>query len=113
MVLVMAVWVIANPPSAPRLPPSTPQALPPARPVTRTIVETKNTCKACGKVWFYRKRDLQEQRAARMQNVSKGLMMCGGCLPAVFIPQQKVLDLTRCPECGSRAVLSQEVIHEV
>lgn len=79
----------------------------------RTIKETKNTCKACGKVWFYSKKDVTEQKAAAMRNVGKAMMCCGGCWPAVLIPEQKVVDLTKCPECGSKAVLSEEVTHQV
>lgn len=81
--------------------------------VARLIMETKNTCKACGKVWFYGKRDVQLQRAAKMQNVSKALMCCGGCFPAALISEEKVVDLSKCPECGSKAALSEEVSHEV
>ena len=81
--------------------------------MTKIIKETKNTCKACGKVWFYGKLDVAQQQAAAIQNIGKSLSCCTGCLPAVFIPDKKVIDLNKCPNCGSKAIVSEEVTHEV
>ena len=82
-------------------------------PVAKMIKETKNTCKACGKVWFYGKEDVQQQKQAAMENAGKAMMCCGGCLPALFLPDKKQVDLSKCPDCGSKAVVSEEVIHKV
>jgi len=48
-----------------------------------------------------------------MQNLGKSMMCCGGCLPAVLIPDKKVIDLNKCPKCGSKVIKKEEVIHEV
>jgi hypothetical protein len=79
----------------------------------KIIKETKCTCNACGKVWNYGKKDLDEQRQAKLSNTGKSLMCCGGCLPALLIQDKKVVDLTKCPECGSRNIKTEEVSYEV
>jgi predicted nucleic-acid-binding Zn-ribbon protein len=81
--------------------------------VAKWIKETKNTCKACGNVWFYGKQEVKQQKAAAMQNAGKGMMCCGGCLPAALIPDKKVIDLSKCPKCGSKAVVCEKVTHRV
>lgn len=81
--------------------------------MAKTIKETKNTCKACGNVWFYGRQDVAQQRAGALHNASKAMMCCGGCLPAAVIPEKKVVDLNKCPKCGSKAVVSEEITHEV
>lgn len=89
----------------------------------KKIKETKCTCKACGKVWYYGKQEAVENFGKRMEslgadlsNTGKDLMCCTGCLPALFIPEKKqkeTKDLNRCPECGSKAVKKETVVHEV
>lgn len=79
----------------------------------RKIRETRATCGACGKVWHYGKAEELQSAGAAMQNAGKAMMCCGGCAPAVLIPQQKVVDLNKCPKCGSRAVTRAIVEHEV
>jgi len=79
----------------------------------KKIKETKNTCKACGNVWFYGKKEETENVAASLQNAGKALTCCSGCLPALFIPDKEVIDLNKCPKCGSKAIVKEEVIHEV
>ena len=79
----------------------------------KKIHETKCTCKACGNTWFYGKEEIKEQQRANMSNAGKTLTACSCCLPALVIPNKKVVDLDRCPKCGSRAVDKEEVVHEV
>lgn len=89
----------------------------------KQIKETKCTCKACGKVWFYGKSEAMENFGDKMQsasssmsNAGKDMMCCTGCLPALFIPEKKekdVKDLNKCPECGSRAIEKEVVVHNV
>jgi predicted nucleic-acid-binding Zn-ribbon protein len=80
---------------------------------SKTISETKCTCQACGSIWHYGKQDKTQQAAAASQNVGKAMMCCGGCIPALFIPNQNVVDLKKCPKCGSKAVKSEEVVHTI
>ena len=98
-----------------------------------SIQETKNTCNACGKVWFYGKEEIahkkdieKENSAAACGNCTAGLdncatttMCCSGCAPAVFIPEKQTkpmkeeIDLDKCPNCGSRAIEKGIVTHKV
>lgn len=89
----------------------------------KQIKETKCTCQACGKVWFYGKEEVYENRGKKLENFSssmsnagKDMMCCTGCFPALFIPEKQekeVKDLNQCPECRSKAVNKEEVIHNV
>jgi predicted nucleic-acid-binding Zn-ribbon protein len=79
----------------------------------RRIKETRVTCEACGNVWHYGKADELESANAALQNASKALLCCTGCLPAMLMPDKKVVDLSKCPKCGSRAVRKETVEHEV
>lgn len=89
----------------------------------KVIVETKCTCKACGNVWYYDKRDEQMYKAEKLQeagnnlsNAGKNMMCCGGCFPAAFIPEKntpKIKDLNVCDKCGSKAVEKETVEHHV
>lgn len=79
----------------------------------KRIMETKCTCSACGHVWFYGKQETTEATSAALHNLGKSMMCCGGCLPSVFIPDKKVVDLDKCPKCGSRATKKEVVTHEV
>jgi hypothetical protein len=83
------------------------------QPTVKIIKETKCTCNACGKVWNYGKKDMDEQKNAKLANASKGLLCCSGCWPALLIQDKKVIDLTKCPECGSRNIKTEEVSYEV
>ena len=77
-----------------------------------TITETKCTCQACGNIWFYGGGDVLKQTTNTLSNMRKSAMCCAGCLPAVFIPDKKVVDLGKCPKCGSKAVRKEQVYHE-
>jgi predicted nucleic-acid-binding Zn-ribbon protein len=79
----------------------------------KQVKETKCTCNSCGNVWYYGKQEVQENKAAALSNVGKAMMCCGGCIPAVLIPNKKAVDLDKCPKCGSRAITKEEVTHEV
>lgn len=87
-----------------------------------TIKETKVTCKACGHVWYYGKREARENTAQQIQNCGNSMsnagddmLCCGGCIPAGFTPRKdevKVKDLNKCPKCNSSAITKEEVTHE-
>jgi len=77
------------------------------------IKETKCTCSACGNVWFYGKQEVQDQKANVASNAGKALACCGGCWPALLIPDKQIIDLNKCPKCGSKAVKREEVMHHV
>lgn len=79
----------------------------------KKIKETRCVCNACEHIWFYGKQDVLEQTGSSLQNCGKSMMCCGGCIPAIFIPDKKVVDLNKCPKCGSRAINKEEIIHEV
>lgn len=89
----------------------------------KQIKETKCTCSACGKVWFYGKEEAFKNFGEKLENVGnsmsntgKDMMCCSGCLPALFIPnkqKKEVKDLNQCPECGSKAVKKEVVVHNV
>lgn len=87
------------------------------------IKETKCTCNACSKVWYYGKQEAVENFGNNLQNLGadvrntgKDMMCCTGCLPALFIPDKhknEVRDLNSCPQCGSKAITKEIVIHNV
>jgi len=89
----------------------------------KQIKETRCTCQACGKVWYYGKQEFRKNKADHMANSSAeisncgtDLMCCGGCLPAAIIPRdhgKQIKDLNKCPDCNSSAIKKEEVIHNV
>ncbi len=79
----------------------------------KEIRETKCTCQACGNVWFYGKQDQLKSAGDAMSNCGKSMMCCSGCAPAIFIPNKQVIDLNKCPKCGSKAVQKEIVTHYV
>jgi len=79
----------------------------------RVIKETKATCQACSKVWHYGKLDELMNAGAAQFNAGKAMMCCGGCIPALLIPDKKVIDYNKCPECGSSAVTKEIVEYAV
>jgi len=83
-----------------------------ATPATR-IQETKSTCQACGHVWFYGKQEVLTSRNDALLNVSKALMCCSGCIPALLIPTKTPIDLNKCPKCGSKASRQEQVVHDL
>jgi predicted nucleic-acid-binding Zn-ribbon protein len=79
----------------------------------KQIKETKCTCQACGNTWFYGKEDVRENKMNTMSNAGKGLACCGGCLPALLVPDKKVIDLGKCPKCNSKAIKKETVIYDI
>ena len=79
----------------------------------KQVKETKCTCKSCGKIWHYGKQEQFENANAAMSNAGKSMMCCGGCAPAILIPDKKVVKLDRCPNCGSKAITTERVVHYV
>ena len=66
------------------------------------VRETRCTCAACGNVWYYGKEEVQKNSAAKMHQVGKAMMCCGGCFP-----------VDKCSKCGSKAVRKEIVTHHV
>jgi DNA-directed RNA polymerase subunit M/transcription elongation factor TFIIS len=79
----------------------------------KEVKETKCTCNACGNVWYYGKQEILENTAAVMNNLSNAACCCSGCLPALLLPNKKIVDLNKCPKCGSHAIEKEEVTHVV
>ncbi len=79
----------------------------------KEIHETKCTCQACGNVWYYGKEEVEKNKAAKMNQVGKTMMCCGGCFPALLIPNREIVDLDKCSKCGSKAVQKEIVTHHV
>lgn len=79
----------------------------------KTITETRCTCNSCGKVWHYGKQEQIQNVGNAMSNVGKSMSCCTGCLPAVFIPDKKVVNLNKCPECGSKNIRKEQIVHAV
>jgi len=76
----------------------------------RTISETKYTCKACGRVWYWGKKDQTQNALNAVANAGDSMSPCSCCFPR---PQRTVVDPTKCPNCGSRDSESELVVHEV
>lgn len=79
----------------------------------KTISETRATCQSCGNIWHYGKNEQFENFTNSLNNAGNAMMCCGGCLPALFMSSKPVVDLNKCPKCGSKAVKTQQVTHEV
>jgi predicted nucleic-acid-binding Zn-ribbon protein len=77
------------------------------------INETKCNCNACQHEWFYGKKDVDAASLDNLQNLGKNLMCCGGCFPALLIPEAKTTDFNKCPKCGSRAIEKKVITHNV
>ena len=90
---------------------------------SKKIKETKCTCAACGNIWYYGKEELRRNKSERiknsgreMSNLSNNMLCCGGCLPALFMPDKHIIpvkDLNKCPKCNSSAIKKEEIIHEI
>ena len=79
----------------------------------KEIKETKCTCQACGNVWYYGKQERMQNTGNALMNGGKSMMCCSGCVPALLIPDKKVIDLNKCPTCGSKAIVKEVVTHYV
>lgn len=79
----------------------------------RQIKETRCTCQACGNIFHYGKAEEIENCGNAMQNCGKSMSCCTGYAPAVLVKDQPVRDLNKCPQCGSRNVVKEIVVHTV
>lgn len=79
----------------------------------KRIQETKCTCQACGHIWFYGKQEVLQQTSDALQNLSKAMLCCGGCLPAILMPTKTPIDPGKCPKCGSKASRKEQIVHDV
>jgi len=80
---------------------------------SKQITETKVTCVSCGKIWHYGKEEQTENCGNSMHQLGKSMMCCAGCVPALFIPNKQIKDFDKCPDCNSKAIKKEKVIHNV
>lgn len=76
-----------------------------------SIEEIKSTCRQCGRVWFYGKREFNESKNAHDMERGVRRYCCGGCMKVAFNPTT-LPELDKCPNCGSRDVSTETVRHE-
>ena len=82
--------------------------------IKETIKETKCTCTACKNVWFYGKEEETKKKMNNLHNASRAMFCCSGCfIPALLMGEKEIIDLNKCPKCGSKAVHKEIVIHQV
>src|SRR5664280_2502223 len=81
--------------------------------MTKSVSETKCTCVACGRVWYYGKLEALDSVSDSLLNVGKNLMACGTCCWPAFFFDKKVVDYNKCPDCGSKAIRKETVVHEI
>lgn len=79
---------------------------------TKKIQETRCTCLACGKVWYYGKSEVFQNYSAKLRNTGKNLSGCTCCWPMSYMSRENT-DLDKCPNCGSKAVNKEQIIHDV
>jgi hypothetical protein len=80
----------------------------------RKIMETKCTCNMCGNIWFYGKDEVNNANSDALYNFGKAMTTCcSGCFPLIFLPDKKVIDLNKCPRCGSLSITKNNIIHYV
>ncbi|MBM2820918.1 MAG: hypothetical protein HW405_678 [Candidatus Berkelbacteria bacterium] len=89
-------------------------------PRPKELKEIKNTCQGCGHTWFYDRSDQLKNFGEKMDVVSDDLVKTSCCclfFPLGFltflIPKKKVIDLNRCPKCGSKAIKKETVTHNI
>ena len=85
-------------------------------PQIKRVWELKYTCKSCGNIWFYGKKEVMESEQADVNALLEGeasLNPC--CLPLLLIPRKKgkSINFGSCPKCGSDDITKEGVTHEV
>lgn len=78
--------------------------------MTKKISETRCTCNSCQNVWHYGMKDVLSNLGAASDNCGNTASPCGCCGGA---SKQKIVDLDKCPKCGSRNIKKEKVVHEV
>lgn len=79
----------------------------------KKVEETRCTCTACGKVWYYGKREVYGNFSKKLRNAGKdisGATCC--CWPMSYMNREQT-DLDKCPNCGSKAVKKEQISHDV
>lgn len=80
-----------------------------------TVKQYKSTCKSCGQVWCYTKKDLHNAKQNKRLNEAKksfgaGSFLLGGGLLSMAVmssPELPTFSAYQCPACGSRRVVRQ------
>jgi len=79
----------------------------------RFIQETRCTCSACGKIWYYGKTEALSDFAAKTRNAGKNIAGCSCCCWPMYYMSREKTGLNECPSCGSKAVKKEQITHEV
>ena len=74
------------------------------------VKEVRATCQSCDHVWHYLPGQGMKQAGEAMQRAGCALMTCG--VASLFMKKPENL-VSQCPKCGSRAVKSEDVVHNV
>lgn len=81
------------------------------------ITEIRTTCNSCGNVYYYGKKEIWENRSKICDNISKeaAAASCCYCNPFINAAKNKntITDFGRCPKCGSRNIIKEEISHEI
>ena len=79
----------------------------------KRIQETRCTCLACGRTWYYGKSEVFSDLAAKTRNFGKNISACSCCCwPMSYMSREKT-GIDKCPNCGSKAVKKEQITHEV
>jgi hypothetical protein len=75
--------------------------------------ETKCTCKACGNIWYYGKKEAIEAKLSGLNKFGDTLIRIGQGGMAWLIPENKKDLVNKCPRCNSSAIAKEQITHEV
>ncbi|MDD4127806.1 MAG: hypothetical protein PHV39_09015 [Methanomicrobium sp.] len=83
----------------------------------KIIKETKCTCHSCGNVSYYGKQEIWDNRTKLFDNIGKEASAASCCYCNPFINATKtkniITDFNKCPNCGSRNIIKEEITHEI
>jgi DNA-directed RNA polymerase subunit RPC12/RpoP len=79
----------------------------------KRIQETRCTCSACGKVWYYGKKDVYNNVSKQIRNAGKTISGASCCCWPMSYMNREETDMGKCPSCGSKAVIKEQITHEV
>ena len=79
----------------------------------KRIQETRCTCSACGKVWYYGKTDVYNNFSKQLRNAGKNISGASCCCWPMSYMSREETDMGKCPGCGSKAIKKEQITHEV
>lgn len=80
---------------------------------TTTIKEIKRTCTVCGTIWHNSSGEEMENFANKLSNAGKSSLFLGGSLLTLLVKKKDVVDLSKCPNCGSIATTKEKVVRKL